>query len=157
MKKSKLLLIGICAGFVLFLFLSAIKAGMVEPENAMVARGAPSITIAGQTFNTEIANTEETRKRGLSGRSALAADEAMLFVFDKPAAYAFWMKDMKFSIDIIWIDADKRVVHIEKSVSPDTYPAGFAPSRDALYVFEVRAGTADRLKIKQGDSVEVSL
>jgi uncharacterized membrane protein (UPF0127 family) len=67
------------------------------------------------------------------------------------------MKGMLFSIDMIWLNSDKEVIYIQKNVSPDTYPKGFAPNGDALYVLELKAGTADRLDIKQGDPVGISL
>ncbi len=77
----------------------------------------------------------------------------MLFVFEGVAVQCFWMKDMHFSIDIIWLDAEKRVVHIEKDVSPETYPRTFCPSKPAKYVIELSAGEASRSSIRPGQKL----
>ena len=75
-------------------------------------------------------------------------------MFEKPEKEGFWMKDMKFSIDIIWIDENMSVIHIEKSLSPDTYPKVYYPESPAKYVLEVSAGQADSLGLKIGDKIE---
>src|SRR3989304_6446445 len=75
------------------------------------ATAPAQVVIAGTTINVEIAQTEAEREQGLSGHKPLADDEGMLFIFDKPGYHGFWMKDMLFSIDIIWISADKKIVH----------------------------------------------
>lgn len=83
-----------------------------------------------------VADTSETRQKGLGGRENLPDDTAMLFVFEKPDAYSFWMKDMKFAIDIIWINEVGRIVYMENNVSPNTYPKSFRPDSKSLYVLE---------------------
>jgi hypothetical protein len=68
----------------------------------------------------------------------------MLFVFDTPGRYGFWMKNMKFSIDILWLDSEETVVHIAENVPPcqdDTCPVLMPPS-DARYVLEIPSGEA---------------
>ena len=72
------------------------------------------VKIAGQVIKVELAITPEARARGLSGRQGLTQDEGMLFVFDTPGKYPFWMKDMNFAIDMIWISEDSKVVYIKK-------------------------------------------
>jgi len=67
------------------------------------------VKIAGQNIKVDLALTPETQEKGLSGRSGLKDDEGMLFVFEKPDKYSFWMKDMNFPIDIIWMGEDMRV------------------------------------------------
>jgi uncharacterized membrane protein (UPF0127 family) len=93
---------------------------------------------------------------GLSGHAPLAEDEGMLFIFDEASVYPFWMKDMLFPIDIIWIDANSRISYIESAVTPDTYPKVFAPDAPALYTLEVKSGTAERLGFKIGDAVRIA-
>ena len=80
----------------------------------------------------------------------------MLFVYDEPDIPSFWMKDMKFSIDIIWIDENNKVVGIEKNINPETYPQTFAPSRQILNVLEVNAGWSDAHSIEIGDKITVN-
>jgi len=105
---------------------------------------APSATIsaASTTIIVSIAETKEEHTRGLSGRENLDASTGLLFIFDQPDRYGFWMPDMYFPIDIIWIDADWRIVDIAESVPPDSYPKVFTPTTPALYVLEVNAGKA---------------
>lgn len=108
------------------------------------------------SFRVDVVNTPETRGRGLSGREQLGKDEGMWFVFDHPARYGFWMKDMNFPIDIIWLDDRYRVVHIEANVSPNTYPKSFTPDEESLYVLEVAAGRAEVAGITEGATLTFS-
>ncbi len=102
-----------------------------------------------------VADTARTRQLGLSGRSRLSADEGMLFVFPEDGKYAFWMKDMRFSIDIIWLSAAGSIVHITRSVSPDTYPRTFESDTPARYVLELSAGYVGAHDVKIGDIVRL--
>ena len=104
-----------------------------------------------------VADTEEKRVKGLSGREQLYENEAMLFVFKEEAAYNFWMKDMNFYIDIIWVSREGTVVHIEQNVSPHSYPEIFGPEKPALYVVEGTSGFAQRQGWTVGTSVSLPL
>ncbi len=110
-------------------------------------------SIADEDFVFEIVDTEQTRQQGLSGRLSLPDNYGMLFVFDEPDNYSFWMKDMNFSIDIIWLNESKEIIHIEKELSPETYPQPFLPNDNALYVLEVNSGVVDNLGLEIGDSI----
>lgn len=107
----------------------------------------------GKKYLLEIVTTDTERSKGLGDREAMPANQGMLFVFEGVAVQCFWMKDMHFSIDIIWLDAEKRVVHIEKGVSPETYPRTFCPSKPAKYVIELNAGEASRASIRPGQKL----
>jgi hypothetical protein len=74
----------------------------------------------------------------------------MLFISKVPAKECFWMKDMRFSLDILWLDASHRVVHIEQGVSPGTYPRTFCTKVPAMYVIELPAGSVAEDNIQQG-------
>ncbi len=111
------------------------------------------IKIAGQTIKVELSVTQEEQKQGLSGRKGLKDDEGILFVFRKPAVYYFWMKDMNFPIDIIWIGEDLRVIYIKKDARPDSYPETFRSDKNAKYVLEVISGFSEKNNLKEGDSV----
>lgn len=102
-----------------------------------------SVRLGDKTFTAVVADSDASRAEGLSNRSGLNKDEAMLFVFNRDSKWAMWMDGVDFSIDIIWLNKDKKVVHITKNVSPDTYPQTFSPSEPARYVIEVVAGTVD--------------
>jgi uncharacterized membrane protein (UPF0127 family) len=113
-----------------------------------------TINIGGVNLTAEIASTPDEQEQGLSGRASLASTSAMLFVFQTPAEVPFWMQEMNFSLDIIWLDAEKRVVTIWPDLSPSTYPETFAPSSPAMYVLEVNAGFAASHSLKVGDSAK---
>jgi hypothetical protein len=102
--------------------------------------------------NVGVAANEPTRERGLSGRAGLAADEGMYFIFDKPLAYAFWMKDMRFPIDIIWI-FDGKIVDLSTNlpvpVAGQQLPT-FAPRVPVDRVLEVPAGFAQTHGLRTG-------
>jgi len=98
--------------------------------------------------------SDEDKAKGLSGVPNIKSNEGMLFVFDEPDYHSFWMKDMLFPIDIIWFDENKKVVHIEKNVSPDTYPRGFTPGFPAQYVLETNAGISEEYNVNLGDRAE---
>jgi uncharacterized protein len=111
------------------------------------------IALGGNLVTADIADTPEKRTLGLSGRTTLLPDTGMLFVFDQPGAHGIWMKDMRFPIDILWIDAHYTIVHIEKNVSPDTYPSSFTPPVPALFVLELPDGFTQAHSIVLGDSI----
>jgi uncharacterized membrane protein (UPF0127 family) len=148
--------------FVIIVALLAICASIVPKESPRndVSVGTPyahaRVTIGDATFDALIASTDEQKKQGLSGLSSLGDDQMMLFTFPTAGKWGFWMKDMLFSIDIIWLGDDLEVVSIEKNASPGTYPKIFSPSSDARYVLEVNAGIADKLKLKLGDIASIS-
>ena len=81
-------------------------------------------------------------------------DEGMLFVFNHTGKYPFWMKDMNFPIDIIWIGEDLRVVYIKKDAKPESYPETFTPNQDAKYVLEVFSSFSEKNNLKEGDRVK---
>ena len=103
----------------------------------------------------EVASTREEQIDGLSNRASLASGSGMLFVFDPPTTDGFWMKDMRFSLDIIWASSDGTITTLYKNLSPDTYPQSFRPTSPAAYVLEVPAGYADAEHIAIGDKIVV--
>ena len=109
-----------------------------------------------ETFVVAIADSEEAIVRGLSGRTYLANNEGMLFVYDDKRVRHFWMRDMNFPIDIIWIE-DDRIVGWEENVPvPQFEPV---PEYSSLVpvnkVLEITAGTVTKLDIKKGDKINI--
>jgi uncharacterized membrane protein (UPF0127 family) len=118
------------------------------------------VTLNGLVLLADIAATDEQRTKGLSVKDRLDENETMLFVFDYEAQHTFWMKNMKFPIDIIWIDSDKTVVYIEHNVEPcssEIFCPVFRPDHDSLYVLETVGGFAERHDIVKGTMVEFEL
>jgi len=124
-----------------------------QPQNLTEDKSF-SLKVNNTYINVEIVDTAEERARGLSGRSSISDGDGMLFIFDKLGFHSFWMKDMNFPIDIIWIGEDYKIVDITKSVFPDSFPQTFQSQVPAKYVLEVSAGFTNRRDIKIGDRVE---
>lgn len=130
-------------GYILLFSEASVRT--ITPEQTLVI-GEARVSVA-------IADTWQTREQGLGGTTELATDQGMLFIFDTDGQHSFWMRDMRYAIDIIWISAAKRVVYIEEGVSPDTFPQAFTPPTRARYVLEVPAGFAERHGIAIGSEV----
>lgn len=146
-------------GIVLLLFLALYLSAMsaVTPTRAPIGSASSSdassrtIRLAGQDISVTVADTDAEREKGLGGKDGLAPREGMLFIFGADGFYGFWMRDMAFSIDILWLAADGAVVHIEHAVSPDTYPRSYASGSPARYVLELPAGWSQEYNVKVGD------
>jgi hypothetical protein len=130
---------------------SALDASRSVPQDRL---SRVTARLGGEEFSLMVARTEDEQTLGLSGFPTLAQNEGMIFPYGSDDSYGFWMKDMLFPIDIIWIDVSMRVVWVEGSVSPDTYPSIFFPSAPARGVIELSAGTAERLGLSVGSLVE---
>jgi len=93
------------------------------------------------SVRANIADSRPELEKGLSGIASLPANTGLWFVFDTSDYHGIWMKDMKFAIDIAWIDDQYRIVHTQHNVAPETYPTVFRPPVPARYVLEVPAGS----------------
>lgn len=115
------------------------------------------VEIGGQKIKVDLALTNAEQMQGLSGRENLWPNTGMLFVFDKPDKYPFWMPNMNFSIDIIWITEDMKIDYIKKDALPELYPETYGPGMNdgnATYVLEIMNGFADTNNLQVGDSVQ---
>lgn len=103
-----------------------------------------------------LALTPEEQSSGLAIKETMKENEGMLFVFDTPKKYSFWMKDMKFPIDIIWLNSNKKIVHIEDRLEPCLFllPCpSYTPNTDSLYVLEVVSNFTNKHDIRIGEQV----
>jgi uncharacterized membrane protein (UPF0127 family) len=130
------------------------NGGQKVPSENQLAGNKEIIHINNKAVTVEVADERAEQIQGLSGRTGLEENEGMLFVFPEAQIHYFWMKDMNFSLDMIWIDSMGSVIDITKNISPDTFPKTFGPSSPALYVLEVNAGWSDRNNITVGDVVK---
>ena len=80
----------------------------------------------------------------------------MVYVLDAPSRYAYWMKDMLFPTDVVWLDAFYRVIDLEEGIAPDTYPKIFEPDQPALFVLELPSGSVEKAGIKLNGTVNLS-
>jgi uncharacterized membrane protein (UPF0127 family) len=109
------------------------------------------ITIDGQKIYVNLAENDAQQELGLGNRASLGAHQGMLFLFPNDNVHEFWMKDMSFSIDMIWFSSDGTVIYIQPNVAPSTYPDAFGPNEVSRYVLEVPANFAADHGIKIGD------
>jgi len=131
--------------FGVFIMVSGI-IGLTDNKSRLIAPAG--------TLNIEIVDTPELRTLGLSNRTSLDENSGMLFVFDETkTSNCFWMKDMQFAIDMIWLDAEKKVVTVKENATPETFPESFCPSGPAKYGLEVKAFRAADLEIQTGTTV----
>lgn len=118
------------------------------------SQGQITVHIGERLFLVEVVDTSSLRERGLGGRSGLSSGHGMLFLFPDigPDRHAFWMKGMRFPIDIAWI-RDARVIHIDRNISADSKDI-FRPPVIADSVLEVNAG--ELFSLVPGDTVSFS-
>lgn len=129
-------------------------------EDAAFPRG--TVIVGGVDIEVQVADTPERRARGLMFQDALPYDEGMLFVHDRPGSHSMWMPNMRFDLDMVWFDADGRVVHMELGVPPcgaDVSSTGrcpsYGPAGGALYVLEATAGFVDMHGIDGSSRLEI--
>ena len=106
-------------------------------------------------FQFELRTTEAEHAQGLSGRESVPENYGMLFVFQKPGNYGFWMKDMRIPIDILWLADDGTILGVEEAVSPDTYPNPFYPPSPVRYVLETKVWESHRQGWEVGDRISL--
>jgi len=107
----------------------------------------------GFAVKIEIADDEDLRAQGLMYRDHLASGAGMLFFFAKEEEYPFWMKNTRIPLDIIWIDASRRIAHVKHEVPPCHVPdcPSYPPNAIAKYVLEIAGGEAAKHGLKKGD------
>lgn len=113
----------------------------------------------GKAVTAELAVTDAERQQGLMFRTRMRPEQGMLFVFEEPDYHSFWMKNTKIALDMLWLDADRRIVEIEKNVPPcleDPCPS-YGGNRPALFVLELIAGQADAHGLKLFDRLDFVL
>jgi uncharacterized membrane protein (UPF0127 family) len=127
-----------------------------EPGPTMLLSERATVTIGSARFTAEVARSDEDRVRGLSGRARLDAGRGMLFIFETAEIRSFWMKDMNFPIDIIWISGGK-VADITRDLPAPkgSIPAAAQPAIPSETVLEVNSGEAQANGIRVGDIVEI--
>jgi uncharacterized membrane protein (UPF0127 family) len=150
MRKKKILLFS-----VIILVIFAVAFFIFQNfKNKEVLSDINYVEISGTIMKVEAVYSPELQEKGLSGREELEENSGMLFVFANSGKYSFWMKEMKFAIDIIWINAEGKVVFIKKSVGPETFPESFVSDQDAKFILETKAGFSEKNNLQVGDFVK---
>lgn len=114
----------------------------------------------GSRVNVEVASTKQAQSQGLSGRTSLPPNQGMFFIFPEESTHPFWMPNMNFNIDIIWLNSSYHVTEIKKDVKPLLSGIGvpelFINTQPAKYVLEVNAGVVDQNQLHVGDILKYS-
>ena len=148
------------ARFTIF-FSIAVALGCARSNGAPEDRGRtandpPTVTLpSGRRYRVEIAASPESRAQGLMFRESLAEGRGMLFLFPRPSVEAFWMKNCNFPIDIVWMDAGRRVIFVSAHTPPcreDPCPT-YGPKEKSQYVLEIPEGAAAKEKADVGSTV----
>lgn len=105
------------------------------------------IEIGDKVYNVEIARTEEEKMKGLQGKTSLASDEGMLFIYEEPDTVAFWMKDTDIPLDIVFIDENEEVISVKQGIPNDET---LLEENDVMYVLEVNQNSG----IQPGDELD---
>lgn len=149
MKKQFFLLVPLLA-MLLIIFIAE------KRSTSAVCVGNRGVAAVGAVrYTVSLAVTPAEWEHGLSGHAPLQHDEGMLFLFPYPSMRAFWMKDMRFPIDIVWIDKDWLVVGVEKNATPASYPSTFTSPSPVHRVLEIAATSGGEGGINVGDRVQL--
>lgn len=118
---------------------------------------APEVCINNTCFSIEIADTPEERQLGLMYRKQLPELSGMLFVFQQPGQYNFWMKNTLIPLDMIWIDNQNKIIDIKQATpcTADPCPT-YNPQWASSYVLELNSWISEKYGIKIGDSIEIN-
>lgn len=143
-------------GLTFFMYLMVNEKGTFAPTKIHIQDERAVVELGSETLEVSVMRDEIDRKRGLSGYPSLAPNEGMLFVFPESGIYGMWMKDMQFAIDIIWLDEEFRVVHIQEDARPESYPETFRSTEPALFVLEASSGFVANRGISIGDIATIS-
>lgn len=124
-----------------------------------IGGGNATATIKEQEFKVEVADDDKERAKGLSDRNSLDKDRGMVFVFEKKGNYGFWMRNVKFPLDLIYI-SDNKITDIFKNAEPksenDENIPIFTPENEANFVLEINGGLSDEYGFTVGDEVVFS-
>jgi len=128
-----------------------------EKQPAYEANTIPMTLPNGQTIRAEMMIREQDMMKGMMFRGEMKPDHGMLFFHPKVALMPYWMFQVKIPLDIVWLDADRKVVEVIQNVPPCTTVASQCPTyggkQPSLYVLELAGGTAQKYGLRVGESV----
>ena len=130
---------------------SPTKTAVLPAQTYHLTIQSPPASGGRRAYFVKAAESAGDQARGLGGEASMPTDRGMLFVYTGDQQRCFWMKDMRFPIDMIWLDHSKAVTHVERNVSPSTYPNAFCYV--GAYVVELNAGEAARSNLQTGQKI----
>lgn len=142
-------------GIFILLLTASLVLTLVKEGNEQGAKFV-RVKIGLMLIDAEVADTTLAQAKGLSGRVGLEENQGMFFIFKEQAIQKFWMKDMRFPLDIVWI-RDNRVIGILYGIEPESNdsPKIYTSPQTVDKVLEINAGVASKFGIKVGDTVEL--
>jgi uncharacterized protein len=141
---------------------SATPAPTATPTVVSVAFQTTEVRVGDRAIHVEVASTAAQSARGLGYRDALDADAGMIFDLHGSRVQVFWMKGMRFALDMVWIDSGKQIVQVTTGIPPepnvpDDRLRRYSPDVPVAYVIEVNSGAASRLGLTQGTQLAFGL
>jgi uncharacterized protein len=162
-------IIAILVNVSLFVKENPLSSNAQEEENETFLKGVDipkdkylhaRVKVNSFELTADLAIKNDQRIKGLAIKDQLKENEGMLFIFEQPARYGFWMNGMKFPIDIIWLDGNGTIVHIEHNLQPCVSSFNcptYIPDKDSLYVLETIAGFSQKHSLKIGTVIHFQL
>ncbi len=148
--------LGLFFGFVALMIVIVFGLTQLLENNIQPVILTDQVCINDDCFLVELAITDEEKEVGLMFRGYLEPDTGMLFIFDEPDYYSFWMKNTLIHLDIIWINQNKEIVHIEERAEPCRESCRvLTPYEEAVYVLEIAGGLVEKLGIEKGMNVDI--
>lgn len=142
-------------GLTVVIFFSILLAAFIASDR----KNSTQVSVNDAKFQVSLAKTDKEKQIGLSDTKNLPENKGMLFLFDQPAYYSFWMKEMKFPIDIIYIHGNK-VTTVFSNVLPPSQTDGhlplYQPKNASDKVLEVNAGMAQKYNIQEGSTIKIN-
>lgn len=164
MSQNKHNVIKFCFYFILVIttFLAVVYLFLIQSEEYIVNKSSESTQPSRKCLKVEtrskclvyveIADNDIKAIKGLSGRDFMKQNHGMLFVENQPTSQCFWMKEMKFALDIVWLSSDKKIIKIDKNIDPNTYPQQFC-EKDVQYVLELNSGFSTQNGLNTGQKL----
>lgn len=144
-------LIGMFIRIILLTAITVIAVFLLSFEYGYHDSQVRTLDVSGRTYRLQTAVSPVVLQEGLGDRLNMPQDDGMLFVFKQPAQLCFWMKDMQFPLDMVWVTQQKKIDTILENVPVKSYPKSFCSHNKTLYVIELNAGEAVRSKLKPGE------
>ncbi len=141
--------------FLLFLVV-LITIFALRNEKAFEYSFSREARLGGAPLNLAIVQKYEDLARGFSFHEQIEPHQGLLFVFDSPSRHGIWMKDMKFALDIIWLNEKMEIISIRENFSQESYPEVAYPDAESSFVLEVLSGFVKSNKIRVGDRLEIN-
>ncbi len=118
--------------------------------------GGSSVCFNGRCFGVEVASTSAERAEGLMNRDSLDRGRGMLFVFGSEGIRGFWMKNVRFPLDMVFMDGDGKITEIKRNAEPcsESCPS-ITPGEEFSYVLEINGGLSEEMGLENGDRAEI--